>query len=77
MPISLSIKNVPDEIVSKLRERARKNHRSLQGELLTLLEEAVARASVDVERLSEELRDLKLQTPEESTRLIRELRDGS
>jgi len=33
---NLSIKNVPDEVVRKLRARARANHRSLQGELLEL-----------------------------------------
>jgi plasmid stability protein len=33
---NLSIKNVPDDVVQRLRERARANHRSLQGELLHL-----------------------------------------
>jgi plasmid stability protein len=40
MPVSLSIKNVPDEIVRRLRERAEGHHRSLQGELMAILEEA-------------------------------------
>lgn len=39
MPVSLSIKNVPDELAERLRARAKRNHRSLQGELLALLEE--------------------------------------
>lgn len=33
---NLSIKNVPEDVVARLRERARANHRSLQGELLDL-----------------------------------------
>ena len=33
---NLSIKNVPDDVVERLRVRARANHRSLQGELLEL-----------------------------------------
>lgn len=33
---NLSIKNVPEDVVARLRERARANHRSLQGELLAL-----------------------------------------
>ena len=37
---NLSIKNVPPEIVGKLRERAVANHRSLQGELMTLVARA-------------------------------------
>lgn len=33
----LSIKNVPDAVVEKLRQRAARNHRSLQGELMELV----------------------------------------
>lgn len=32
----LSIMNVPEDVVARLRKRARANHRSLQGELLAL-----------------------------------------
>lgn len=39
---NLSIKNVPDEVVEKLRERAANNHRSLQGELMALVCAAVS-----------------------------------
>jgi plasmid stability protein len=39
---NLSIKNVPDDVVARLRARARANHRSLQGELLELACRAVA-----------------------------------
>lgn len=42
MPVNLSIKNVPDTLAQALRERAACNKRSLQRELLCLLEEAVA-----------------------------------
>ena len=41
MPINLSIKNVPDDLVVRLKERAAKNHRSLQCEMLAIIEEAV------------------------------------
>lgn len=41
MAVSLSIKNVPDEVAIKLRERAERHRRSLQGELLAIVEEAV------------------------------------
>ena len=40
MPASLSIKNVPDDVVERLRARAARNRRSLQGELLDLIERA-------------------------------------
>ncbi len=42
MAVNLSIKNVPDTLAAKLRQRAEANHRSLQGELMALLEANVA-----------------------------------
>ena len=41
MPVNLSIKNAPDRVVQRLRERAERHHRSLQGELLAIIEAAV------------------------------------
>lgn len=41
MPVTLTIKQVPDPLAEKLRRRAAASHRSLQGELLAILESAV------------------------------------
>ena len=41
MSVTLTIKQVPDRIADKLRLRAAASHRSLQGELMAILEEAV------------------------------------
>lgn len=41
VPVTLSIKYVPDHVAQRLRERATRNHRSLQGELLAIVEESV------------------------------------
>ncbi len=38
MTVTLSIKNVPEELAQRLKERAARNHRSLQGELMAILE---------------------------------------
>lgn len=38
---NLSIKDVPDAIAEALRQRAARNHRSLQGELMAILQHAV------------------------------------
>jgi plasmid stability protein len=38
--VNLSIKDVPDHIAQRLRERAARHHRSLQGELMALVEQA-------------------------------------
>jgi plasmid stability protein len=40
MPANLSIKNVPDEVMSGLRNRAANNQRSFQAELLEILKQA-------------------------------------
>jgi plasmid stability protein len=45
---NLSIKNVPDSLLTKLRERAARHHRSIQGELMALLSAAVEPAADDV-----------------------------
>jgi plasmid stability protein len=42
---TLSIKDVPDTWAEALRQRAARNHRSLQGELMALVEKAVIESS--------------------------------
>ena len=42
MPVTLTIKEVPDRVADKLRQRAAASHRSLQGELMAILEQALA-----------------------------------
>jgi plasmid stability protein len=39
---NLSIKNVPASVLTELRKRAARHHRSIQGELMALLSAAVA-----------------------------------
>jgi len=77
MPVNLSIKNAPDDIVSRLKTRAEKNHRSLQGELLAILDEAVRKESaLTVEEVFREVSRLGLQSGSESAELIRADRDA-
>jgi plasmid stability protein len=77
MPVNLSIKNAPDAIVAKLRRRAAKHHRSLQGELMSILEEAVRKpVTLTVDDVLAENRRLGLRTPSESAAMIRADRDG-
>jgi plasmid stability protein len=42
MSVNLSIKEVPEDIAERLRQRAARNHRSLQGELMAIIEQAAA-----------------------------------
>jgi len=77
MPVSLSIKNAPDEIVVRLKARAAKNHRSLQGEMLAIIEEAVREHTTLTPRdVLAEVRRLGLHTPAEAVEIIRAHRDG-
>jgi len=45
MPVNLSIKAVPDTLAAGLRARAAANHRSLQRELMAIIEVAAANPS--------------------------------
>lgn len=77
MPIHLSIKNAPDDIVRRLKERAERHHRSLQGELLSILEEAVSQDTVlTPEEVLRRVSDLRLSTPSEASKMIRADRDA-
>ena len=76
MPVTLSIKNVPDQLAEKLRTRAARRHRSLQGELLAILEETVSPRRASPGELLKSLKASGLTTPAEATRMIRTDRDA-
>lgn len=91
MTINLSVKNVPEELAARLRARAARNRRSLQRELLCILESvtdfrttlderapkpALPRA-LSIEEVAVRARALFPQGTESSTAYIRELRDRS
>ena len=76
MPVTLSIKNAPDDVVEKLRLRAERHHRSLQGELLAIIEDAVrSDKPLTARELLAEVRRLGLHSPGDSTSIIRQDRD--
>jgi plasmid stability protein len=77
MTVNLSIKNVPDRLAERLRRRAARHHRSLQGELMAILEESLnADGSLDAEEVLARVRALRLETPDEATRFVRDDRDA-
>ncbi len=77
MPVNLSIKNAPDQLVRRLRERAERHHRSLQDELRAIVEAAVQedRFATPSEVFAK-VRELGLRTPSEAAALIRAGRVG-
>ena len=77
MSVNLSIKNVPDHIAEQLRRRALKNHRSLQGELMAIIEQAIGgeRPLSPLDLLAE-IQSVGLRTASESAAMVREDRDA-
>ena len=73
--LSLSIKDVPEDLVRALRERAARNHRSVQGELMSILEAAVRPRPFRATELVERIQALGLSTPAEATAIVRRRRD--
>lgn len=78
MAVNLTIKNVPDALMRKLRARAARHRRSLQGELMSILEESVVEADrlsvAEVVRLT---RKLGVRTKSESVAMLRADRDAN
>ncbi len=73
--VSLSIKSVPNHLAKALRTRAEHNNRSMQGELMHILETAVWPKPFDAIALRKRLDAIGLKTPSESVAMIREDRD--
>ena len=88
MGVNLSIKDVPEDVAERLRQRAARNHRSLQGELMAIVEQAAfeplaaaaarrpAAARVSVEDVAAEARRLCPEGSPSSVDIIRAMRDG-
>ncbi len=78
MPVTLSIKNVPDDLAAGLRQRAAKNHRSLQGELMALIEHSLSTepaSPMTPAELLAHIRHLGVSTAADSTAILRADRD--
>ena len=73
MPTNLSVKNAPDEIVKRLKQRAALHHRSLQGELMAILEAAAYELPGPVRPVDvlARVRGAGITTPSSSVRIIR------
>jgi plasmid stability protein len=77
MPVNLSIKNAPEKVVRKLKKRAERNHRSLQGELMAIITEAVEeKPPLTAAEILRRTRALGLTSPSESASIIRADRDA-
>ena len=76
MPVNISIKNAPDDLVLLLKERARRNRRSMQRELLAIIDNAVRqRQHLTVDEVLARGRALRLNPQPQSAAIIRSDRD--
>ena len=73
--VSFSIKDVPDDLAQALRDRASRNHRSLQGELMHILETALRPRSFRAEELVKQLKAIGVSTPADAVKIVRRQRD--
>ena len=87
MSVNLSIKEVPDDIAERLRQRAARNHRSLQGELMAIIEQAAVearyptavfmqRGTKTIEQIADEARQRFPHGTPSSVDFIRAMRDS-
>jgi plasmid stability protein len=60
---SITIKNIPDSIYERLKKHAAANRRSLNSEIIHLIEQAVTSQPVDPEVILERARQLRENGP--------------
>ena len=73
---SLTIKNIPSEMLTRLRERAQLHHRSLQGEVMSILEDVVQPSRLTISEVYQKVKESGLKTGDDSTAWVREDRDA-
>ncbi len=72
---NVNVKNLPRDLHRRLKERAKRNHRSLNGEMIACLQEAVMPKRIDPDEAAERIRALRTRfrgpplTDEEIARL--------
>jgi antitoxin FitA len=77
MPVTLTIEDMPEETAQRLRRRAARHHRSLQGELMAIIEEAVGPSrTLTPDEVLSQVRQLGLSTAAGAAAMVREDRDG-
>lgn len=59
---SITIRDLPDRLHARLRERAARHRRSLNAEIVHTLDEATGPSPVDLGATLSRLRDLRVQT---------------
>jgi len=61
---TLTVRDIPDRVYERLRERAGRNRRSMSGEIVTLLEESLLPQLIDIEALIAEAEAVHARFPD-------------
>ena len=56
---ALTIKNIPTELYEKLKERAQRNRRSINGEVIACLQQMLEAVPIDPENILARARELR------------------
>ena len=62
MATNFTLKNIPDEVYEKVRERAERNHRSINGEIISILSATTAPHHISVDVILARARALRDRT---------------
>ena len=74
---NLALRGIPNGMYHTLKEAAKRNHRSLNGEILTRLEASIRPTATDSEVILTRVaaRTARLRVPQLDDRLLSELKD--
>ena len=75
MSADITIENVPDDVAERLRERAKRNNRSLQEELLAIVGQSVnGHGTLTVDEAIQEARKHGAHPYPDSVEILRQMR---
>ncbi len=57
--VTLTIKNVPPEIYERIKIQAKNNHRSINGEVISIIEQALSIPPLDVKETLERTKKIR------------------
>ncbi len=57
--VTVTIKNIPEEVYERIKTQAKVNHRSINGEILSILEQAISLPPIDVQATLERARKVR------------------
>ena len=77
MGVNFSIKNVSEDLADDLRALAARNHRSVQGELMAMLEDRLRGSrKLTLSDVAKRMRELGIHSEGRSVDIVREIRDN-